>query len=189
MRDAQAPLKTKPYSARTQEMATEIDKRTGNTPDLPRMIEDMYEDESRLALVAAPFAPSWASPVYPQLPLQGASETVQTVMQAAAQKHTFSYYTNLQTLVGMGSSSGPPADPGSSWGLLTMGLAVRQELNFAAMDILTRRFRERMAGMLVTNPIEVDRLAEIQPEPPTAVAAAAEGVIDTVLEELPDWEM
>ena len=90
MRDAQAPLKIKPYSARTQEMAAEIDRRTGNTPNLPLMIEEMYEDKAELALVAAPVASSGTAPIHPQLPLQGASETVQTVMRAVAQHHMFS---------------------------------------------------------------------------------------------------
>ena len=176
-------------------MAAEIDKRTGNTPNLPRMIEDMYADTSELALVAAPAASSGAAPVHPQLPLQGASETVQTVMQAVAQQHMFSYYANMQMQVSSGILQGPPADPGSSWGLLSMGLADRQRLNFVAMDMLTRRFRERMAGALVTRPVEADRLAEIQPTPQTQpepqipVALAIEEVVGTILEEQPDFDM
>ena len=159
------------------------------------MIEEMYEDTAELALVAAPAASSGTAPIHPQLPLQGASETVQTVMHAVAQNHMFSYYSNMQIAVLAGNLKGPPADPGSSWGLLSMGLADRQRLNFVAMDMLTRRFRERMAGALVTRPVEADRLAEIQPAPQTQpepqipVALAIEEVVGTTLEEQPDFGM
>ena len=79
MRDAREQIKMKPYAAHTQQMATEIDRLTGNNPDLPHMIEDMHDANAELALVAAPTASSsgeGAAPTQPQLPLQGASDTV-----------------------------------------------------------------------------------------------------------------
>ena len=101
----------------------------------------------------------------------------------------FSYYANMQMAITAGTMTGPPAEPGGSWSLLSMGLADRQRLNFAAIDTLTRRFRERMAGALVTRPVEAERLAEIQPEPQIPVAEAVEGVVDTILEEQQDASM
>ena len=64
-----------------------------------------------------------------------------------------------------------------------MGLADRQMLNLAAMDALTRRYRERMAGALVANPVDAERLAEIQPEPQIPVAVAVEETVDAILEQ------
>ena len=189
MRDAQAPLRIKPYSAHTQKMAAEIDRRTGNNPDLKHMIADMYTDNAELAVVASPAASSGAVPVYPQLPMQGASDTVQSVMHAVTQNHVFSYYANMQMTVQAGLGKGPPTDPGASWGLLSMGIADRLKVNFVAMDTLTRNFRERMAGTLVTHPVEAERLAEIQPEPQVPVAAAVEDVVTAALGEQLDSDM
>ena len=81
----------------------------------------------------------------------------------------------MQTAVAAGTMAGPPADPSQAWSLLGMGFGDRQMLNLTAMDALTRRFRERMAGALVARPVDTERLAEVQPEPQIPVAEAVGG--------------
>ena len=66
-----------------------------------------------------------------------------------------------------------------------MGLADRQMLNLTAMDALTRRYRERMAGALVARPMEAERLVEIQPDSQIPVAVAVEETVDGILEQRP----
>ena len=188
MRDARERIKYKHYSARTQEMASAIEQRTGNNPNMPGMIEDMHNaDEPQLAVVAAPSSSSGgpdAPAAQPVLPLQGTSDVVQDVMHAATiHQQQFSYYANLQLAMAGGSMTGPPADPSRAWNLLGMGLADRMMLNLTAMDALTRRFRERMAANLMAHSVAPERLSEMQlgPQPPP-VSEAVEGMVSSILE-------
>ena len=65
-----------------------------------------------------------------------------------------------------------------------MGLGDRMKLNLTAMDALTRRFRERVAANLLDNPVEADRLTEMQLEPQIpALSEAVEGMVGSILEQ------
>ena len=56
-------------------------------------------------------------------------------------------------------------------------------LHLTALDALTRRFRERMAANLVANPVEEQRLEEMQLTPPVPVAEAVDALVETILDD------
>ena len=167
MSDAQEVIAFRPYSEGTEEITKAIEKATKdkNVVDMDAMVASM-QAESQTLVLAKPSATGCTSSDQPLVPLQGTAELAQSML-AQGPLAISCYVAQPQV---------PPA------GLFSlMNVPDRQALHMAAIDLISKRFRERMAGSIAAMPVDRDRLQELVP--PDSLEAATAAFVKTALGE------
>ena len=107
----------------------------------------MQVESQQLVPLANQPAAGGSSSDQPLVPLQGSADVVQGVL--AQGDAAITHYSKMPK--------------GTHQGLFAlMQVPDRQALHMAAIDLISRRFRERMAGSVVANPVDRDRVDELE---------------------------
>ena len=111
------------------------------------MVASLHAESQQLTPLATQSASGGSSSDQPLVPLQGSADVVQGVLAHGAAAIT--HYSKM-----------PKGTPQGLFSL--MQVPDRQALHMAAIDLISRRFRERMAGSVVANPVDRDRVDELE---------------------------